>query len=64
MLAMVSCRMVGLGMTTEQIRASWGSPEDINRTVGSWGVHEQWVYHSPYGPYVYIEDGVVTSWQD
>ena len=48
-------------MTKEMLYESWGMPNDINRTVGSWGVHEQCVYTSAY---VYIENGVVTSLQD
>jgi hypothetical protein len=60
-LAVVMCGWVQTGMTAQQLRASWGAPEDINRTVGSWGVHEQWVYS---GSYVYLEDGVVTSFQN
>ncbi|WP_430816160.1 hypothetical protein [Carboxylicivirga sp. RSCT41] len=52
---------VWIGMTKEMLIDSKGNPDDINRSVGSWGVHEQWVYHSIY---VYLEDGVVTSYQD
>ncbi len=54
-------RKVILGMTKEQVIASWGRPNDINRSVGSWGVHEQWVYDNKY---LYFEDGVLTSFQD
>jgi hypothetical protein len=52
---------VVLGMTAEQVELSWGKPEDVNRSVGSWGVHEQWVYGRQY---VYLEDGTVSSFQD
>ena len=57
----VSAGVIGLGMTCEQVKLSWGPPDDVHRTVGSWGVHEQWVYRSQY---IYFENGVVTSWQD
>jgi len=50
-----------LGMTAEQVRVSWGNPYDINRTVGSWGSHEQWVYGEKY---LYFDNGILTSWQD
>jgi hypothetical protein len=50
-----------LGMTAPQVLLSWGKPEDINRSVGSWGVHEQWVYGNQY---VYLENGKVDSFQD
>ena len=56
--------MFRLGMTKEMVQASIGYPNDINKTVGSWGVHEQWVYGSIGGTYLYFEDGVLTSYQN
>lgn len=55
-----------LGMTTKQVIESWGKPDDINRTVGSWGIHEQWVYRRGgfEATYLYFENGKLTSWQD
>ena len=58
---MILRKKVQIGMTAEQCRAAWGEPDDINRTVGSFGTHEQWVYGSSY---LYFEDGVMTSLQD
>jgi hypothetical protein len=59
---------VFIGMTNEQVFAALGPPLDINRSVGSWGVHEQWVYGPYYGEgprkYYYFENGILTSWQD
>ncbi len=52
---------VVLGMTSDAVSASMGAPRDVNRSVGSWGIHEQWVYP---GKYLYFENGVLTSWQD
>ncbi|MBP9940073.1 MAG: DUF4124 domain-containing protein [Comamonas sp.] len=54
------------GMTKDQVTMAWGNPTDINRTIGSYGVHEQWVYRRGHGSaqYVYFENGVVTSIQD
>lgn len=52
---------VWIGMTKEMMIESWGQPEDINRSVGSWGVHEQCIYGDTY---VYVENGKVASWQD
>ena len=57
------------GMKKEDTRASWGHPHTINRSVGQYGIHEQWVY-CKYGDcisgatYVYFDDGILTSWQD
>ena len=52
---------IAIGMDREMVIASWGDPESKNRTVGSWGVHEQWVYGSTY---LYFEDGILKSFQD
>ncbi len=54
-------RMVWIGMTGEQLRESWGPPEDINTTVTASSKSEQWVYKR--SQYVYITNGLVTSWQ-
>lgn len=54
---------VRIGMTAKQVRASnWGGPESINRSTGSYGTHEQWVYGG--GNYIYFENGVVSSIQN
>jgi hypothetical protein len=57
----VIAHKIKLGMTREQVRAGWGEPDDIHKTVTAYAVHEQWVYGSQY---VYFDDGVVTAWQD
>ena len=54
---------IWLGMTDEMARESIGRPDKINRSVGSWGVHEQWVYDNR-DEYLYFEDSILTSWQD
>lgn len=54
------------GMTKEQILAGKGNPTRINRSVGSWGIHEQWIYGRYINNriYLYFENGILTSWQD
>ena len=54
--------LIRIGMTKEMVLASWGQPRDINRSVGSWGVNEQWVY--AYSQYLYFENGKLESFQD
>lgn len=34
-------KKVQIGMSAEQVVLSWGRPNQINRSVGAWGVHEQ-----------------------
>ena len=53
--------VIWMGMTKEMVIDSRGRPNDINRTVGEWGVHEQWVYNNTY---LYFENGKLTSWQE
>ena len=61
---------ISLGMPRDLVAEAWGNPNKINKSVGRFGVHEQWVYshgenylHAAKRQYVYIENGVVTSWQ-
>lgn len=69
--------IVRMGMTQDMVLVSWGQPHDVNRTVGSWGTHEQWVYgyrqqydytrsETYFVPstYFYFENGILTSYQD
>ena len=55
-------RRVCIGMSKDAVILAWGRPQSINRTVGAWGTHEQWVYGS--GSYLYFENGSMTSFQD
>lgn len=52
-------QQITLGMSEEALIESWGKPRDINESVGVWGVHKQYVYPSAY---VYIENGIISSW--
>lgn len=52
---------ITLGMSEKALVCSWGKADHINKSVGPWGVHKQWVYGN--GQYVYTENGKVTSWQ-
>lgn len=52
---------VRLGMTKAMCEESWGHPDDINRSIGSWGAHEQWVYGSSY---LYFEGNKLTAIQN
>lgn len=52
---------VRIGWNKEKCIMSWGEPKDINRSIGSWGTHEQWCYSSSY---LYFENGKLTSIQN
>jgi hypothetical protein len=60
-IAIVACHRVVVGMSQEQLLASWGRPEQVNRTVVGSSASDQLVYSD--NNYVYIENGVVTSYQ-
>ena len=53
---------IRIGMTKNMCRDSWGEPDDINTSTGSFGVHEQWVYGM--SSYLYFENGILTSIQN
>jgi hypothetical protein len=53
---------IWIGMDSDQLTVSWGPPTRINRTVGTFGTNEQWVYGD--SRYVYLDNGKVTSFQD
>ena len=56
---------ITIGMTAVDVRKAWGEPGKVNRSVYSFGVHEQWVYgRANTSEYVYIRNGKVTSWSD
>ena len=51
---------IRLGMTEEDVLARRGEPDDKNYSIGSWGIHVQWVYS---GSYYYFENGILTAKQ-
>lgn len=53
---------VRIGFSKAMCEEAWGKPQDINRSTGSWGVHEQWCYSD--GSYLYFENGKLTSIQN
>lgn len=54
-------RKVLIGMTTEQVTASWGRPYSINETITARGKSEQWVYGT--GQYLYFDNGILKTIQ-
>lgn len=58
---LIQKQKVRIGMTKTEALLSWGEPDDINKSSGTWGNHEQWVYPSSY---LYFENGILTSIQN
>ncbi|MCK9570390.1 tetratricopeptide repeat protein [Candidatus Pacearchaeota archaeon] len=57
----IADHIIIMGMTAEQVKASWGNPDQINRDVSKYGESEQWVYGDQY---IYLENGIVDYWQE
>jgi|GEM_PF-3751381 len=59
-------QQVFIGMTKDMAILSWGKPDEINKDIGSWGVHEQWVYNvGDYrNNYLYFKNGRLSSIQN
>ncbi|WP_416150247.1 hypothetical protein ACM26V_04470 [Salipaludibacillus sp. HK11] len=57
---------ISLGMTSGEVEERWGKPDNINRTVTTNTVREQWIYGSSIANrrYLYFTDDILTSWQD
>lgn len=59
---------VYVGMSGAAAYCSWGRPDHINKSTGSYGRSEQWVYgaasrYSPSRQYLYIDNGRVSGTQ-
>lgn len=61
----IANQKVFIGMETDDVVASWGRPNKINRTITAGKNNEQWVYNRGQAStqYVYMENGVVTAIQ-
>lgn len=62
-------RRLLIGMNEEQVLLIKGAPYEINRSIGSWGTHEQWIYRGKHEQnertvYLYFQNGKLTSWQE
>lgn len=62
-LNLISKSNINIGMSNKAVIASWGVPDRVNKTVGKWGVHEQWIYGDYSVTYLYFENNKLTSWQ-
>lgn len=68
--ALIDQNKINIGMSELGLVCSWGGVGlygSVNKSVGSWGVHKQWVYRacrSCSANYVYTENGKVKSWQN
>lgn len=61
-----SLKVVKLGMSSSDLEEILGGPTTVNKSTGSWGTNEQWVYSSKYSKtsYYYFTNGKLTSWDE
>ncbi len=63
----IAKQQVVIGMTAAEVVRSWGKPDKINSSASRDSRHEQWVFSRDRDigrtQYVYLENGVVSSWQ-
>jgi len=73
---LIAEREIELGMTTEMVRESWGSPTEHEKSVYSWGTEEEWIYRSiadsevigrlivvqEKAVFLHFKDGILTNW--
>jgi hypothetical protein len=63
---------IQIGMTQEQVEASWGYPNEVSSCSGRRGSVECWQYgRGSFGRYIkstvrflYFDDGVLTGWHE
>ena len=60
-LAWIFKKTLNIGANECEMLAALGLPDNVNRTVSTNHINKQYIYG---GNYIYIEDGLVTSWQD
>ena len=53
-----------IGMSMDLAIESLGYPKSKNKSVGRWGVHEQWVYGTNKEFYLYFENGILSAYQN
>lgn len=59
----IKAQKIRIGMSDCELRASWGWPQDKHVSTGPWGVHIQYIF-GPYGPYVYVQNGRISAYQN
>lgn len=62
-LKLIAERKIAIGMSEAALVRSWGKPTKINRSA--FGA-DQWIYErdAASSQYVYVENSVVTNWQN
>ena len=62
----IIARKVMIGMTMEEVKESWGAPDDINRTIIFNETSEQWIYEGENykNRYLYFRNGILETIQE
>ena len=67
-LPLIKEKRMAIGMSERALILAFGQPSRINESIGSWGVHKEYIY-GWVGPdsrttHVYLENGQVSRWQE
>ncbi len=67
-IPLIKKKEIAVGMSERALRLAWGHPSRIHESIGSWGVHKEYVYQG-YGSeskttHVYLENGQVSRWRE
>jgi hypothetical protein len=54
---------IWIGMRKDQLQLSRGTPHSVDKSYNGNILNEQWAY-GKLGPFVYLENGIVVSWQE
>ncbi len=60
-------RKIARGMTSEQVIASWGKPQTIEKTLVKWAEYQKWIYGNillDNDKYVFFKNDMVIDWED
>ena len=54
-------KQIWKGMTEKMLRASWGTPDKIDKNVEKWGVFTQWYFGDVT---FFFKNGKLTDWEE
>jgi hypothetical protein len=67
-IPLIKKKKIAIGMSERALILAIGRPYRINESIGSWGVHKEYIYGG-YAPdskttHVFLENGQVSSWEE
>jgi hypothetical protein len=67
-IPLIKNKEIAIGMSERALRLAWGLPSRIHESIGSWGVHKEYIYQGHGSEskttHVYLENGQVSRWRE